>query len=436
MALSVAGVALFYQYARDIRAELVAAEEAIREAGYPVDASEVNAFFPGVPDSENGARIYREAFAAMEGASAGGAEEQRSLWEALGALKTGEELSPALLAEMRDYVGSIEEGLGLLREASMYPDARFTGEVSVLSDSQLPEVGGIRAAAQAACIARLVAVSDRDWETYESLHEVQAHLIKVLGKEPILVSQFLRAALIRMSMTELGYVCSRGPVPEETLVALAGTYSLPEEKDMAALTFAVERCVTAGALASIVRDAGDGPVQSLSDVSGMPKGGWGANLLEQRVRLNLYRYTGPLVALGDQDWPAWTEESQVLQEEVANLDYRDPMVKLYLPSLTKATTAFVRSAASLRMIQGVLAVERYRGEAGSLPDSLGALVPAYLPDVPQDPFDSAPLRYRKNEVGYTIYTVYENLVDDGGMPMEGHGPDARDGGDWVLTVVR
>lgn len=66
---------------------------------------------------------------------------------------------------------------------------------------------------------------------------------------------------------------------------------------------------------------------------------------------------------------------------------------------------------------GALAAERYRLEHGAFPDSLDALVPAYLDAVPKDLYteDSQPLKYRTLESGDAIiYSIGRNGIDDNG----------------------
>jgi hypothetical protein len=53
----------------------------------------------------------------------------------------------------------------------------------------------------------------------------------------------------------------------------------------------------------------------------------------------------------------------------------------------------------------MLAAERYRRGNGRWPETLADLVPRYLPKTPFDPFDGAPLRYRREEEGIVIYSV-------------------------------
>ncbi len=77
-----------------------------------------------------------------------------------------------------------------------------------------------------------------------------------------------------------------------------------------------------------------------------------------------------------------------------------------------------RCAHSNRMAVGqlMLALKAYKLKNGELPKELKALVPDYLPELPKDAFDGKPLRYSyENKV---IYTVGEDLKDDGGMTHE------------------
>lgn len=73
-----------------------------------------------------------------------------------------------------------------------------------------------------------------------------------------------------------------------------------------------------------------------------------------------------------------------------------------------------------------LAVERYRLERGALPGSL-----AELPgEVPTDIYSGAPLRYRRLDNGYVVYSVGFDGKDGGGEPGNWH-----QGGDITFHVV-
>jgi hypothetical protein len=51
-----------------------------------------------------------------------------------------------------------------------------------------------------------------------------------------------------------------------------------------------------------------------------------------------------------------------------------------------------------------------------------------------DPFDGKPLRYKRTEPGYMVYTIGPDGVDDGGRER---GPNERgENPDWVFRVYR
>jgi hypothetical protein len=63
-----------------------------------------------------------------------------------------------------------------------------------------------------------------------------------------------------------------------------------------------------------------------------------------------------------------------------------------------------------------LALRLYELKHGDLPETLNALVPEYLPGIPNDPYDGQPFRYSKS--GKKVWAVGLDLTDDGGMKKE------------------
>ena len=81
------------------------------------------------------------------------------------------------------------------------------------------------------------------------------------------------------------------------------------------------------------------------------------------------------------------------------------------------SSVLVRSAATqarLRLARTVMAIEKFRSVRGRLPEKLGELAPQFLSSVPADPFDGAPLHYRRLAKGYVIYSIDADGKDDGG----------------------
>lgn len=73
--------------------------------------------------------------------------------------------------------------------------------------------------------------------------------------------------------------------------------------------------------------------------------------------------------------------------------------------------------AARTMASTAVALKRYQLRHGTFPPDLNALVPEFLADVPRDPFDGHPLRYRSNADGtFQLYSIGTDGVDNAGDP--------------------
>mgnify|MGYP006288089167 FL=1 len=107
---------------------------------------------------------------------------------------------------------------------------------------------------------------------------------------------------------------------------------------------------------------------------------------------------------------------------------RNPIARLLVVMTWSALEAYHDDKCELELqvsaTRVLMALKAYKAENDALPESLGDLVPEYIAEVPQDPYDGQPLRYsREKEI---IYSVGEDLEDGGGAPEgteEGQGAD-------------
>jgi hypothetical protein len=107
---------------------------------------------------------------------------------------------------------------------------------------------------------------------------------------------------------------------------------------------------------------------------------------------------------------------------------------MILPSLTRVAEQDLRLRAHLDLARTALAIERHRLATGEIPAELGQLVPRYLDAVPIDPFDGQPIRYRRTEPGYILYSILADGQDNGGRAFDQDSPDAPC--DWPFIVTR
>jgi len=106
------------------------------------------------------------------------------------------------------------------------------------------------------------------------------------------------------------------------------------------------------------------------------------------------------------------------------------------PALAGQNLRMARTQSGLDMAVIACALERHRLEQGRYPETLAALVPAYLPKVPVDVLEGLPLRYTpRGREGYGLYSLGWNLTDEGGQlaPRGGDLNGNQEQGDWIWS---
>ena len=96
------------------------------------------------------------------------------------------------------------------------------------------------------------------------------------------------------------------------------------------------------------------------------------------------------------------------------IDLEHALARYYIPPVAPTHHNTVRDQALMRCAIVAIAVEGYRLRCGKWPKSLAELPADLLKEIPLDPFDGKPLRYRITDVGVVVYSVGLNRVDDGG----------------------
>jgi RNA polymerase sigma factor (sigma-70 family) len=92
----------------------------------------------------------------------------------------------------------------------------------------------------------------------------------------------------------------------------------------------------------------------------------------------------------------------------------DIMIRLLIVNLSKPQIAADRTEQEHRNLQIAFALAAYRRNNGQYPAAIGALVPKYVAEVPNDLFTGKPLVYRASDNGYLLYSLGPNQKDDEG----------------------
>jgi hypothetical protein len=88
------------------------------------------------------------------------------------------------------------------------------------------------------------------------------------------------------------------------------------------------------------------------------------------------------------------------------------------PAFSKAWFVTMKNLTLHQMVIAAVALKRYQLRHGQVPQSLTALAPEFLAEVPHDFMDGQLLRYRLNSDGsFILYSVGEDGRDNGGDPL-------------------
>ena len=110
------------------------------------------------------------------------------------------------------------------------------------------------------------------------------------------------------------------------------------------------------------------------------------------------------------------------------------LAKEFFPALGAMAKKSAREQISVDLARTAIALERYRLARGEFPESLDALAPQFIAQVPHDVIGGQPLKYRHTRDGqFVLYSIGWNEKDDGGVmvaPKGGFVPRFEEG-DWV-----
>jgi hypothetical protein len=130
-------------------------------------------------------------------------------------------------------------------------------------------------------------------------------------------------------------------------------------------------------------------------------------------------------------------------DEVETFDaidqYRYWPIRLMLPAWSSSIGRARRCAQWRDALLTAIALELYHRRNDAYPDTLDALVPAFIPSVPSDMFSNQPVRYVLRDGRPLLYSVGTNQIDDGGTlgtskpnPNYGAMTSRSADGDWIL----
>lgn len=267
------------------------------------------------------------------------------------------------------------------------------------------------------------------WEAWRRAHEWdpngalracrgQLNAGRSIGEEPFSISQLVRIAIQVQAIRALERILAQAG-PSET--ALADAQRLfTEEMDYPTL-LVMMRCERVWTHICLTRLA-DGAMkwvdyfywfESRDQFTPTERAALDRRMAEAARRLHprALRFGSQVVEIAKLRPPQWLPRFTKLRATLA--DVPESERELFV-NPEKLASACLRLQALLRTAVVGLALERYRRQHQHWPATLAELTPGLLTAVPRDPYDGAPLHYRRLADGVVVYSVGADGKDDGG----------------------
>jgi hypothetical protein len=321
-----------------------------------------------------------------------------------------------------------------VREALRRPGCRFPLRITDGIKALLPHLARLKRDAQEFRAEAWVATERGDVATSVRAIQDCAKVGTLLRDDPFLIGQLVRIACDSMCLTELERLLSRLSPSDSQLGELGAILEALSALDGYHLAMICERAIGLSVF--------EPPMTILLDDAASTQ-----DVGEEAAGLSRIMVAMRLTGLQQLDRCLFMEtfehlltnapldsSAKLLAVETAMTNTETRIKKfppkifsgMLLPSLQNGARKFCHSEALRAAALTALAVERYRlAHDGRMPETLTELVPTLMPGIPSDPFDGQPLRYRRLEQGYAVYSVGADRTDDGGKEKpkkSGSGP--------------
>ncbi|MGD8499876.1 MAG: hypothetical protein PVJ86_04470, partial [Phycisphaerales bacterium] len=385
--------------------------QALQSRGHPVTLEELERSYSLPQGVHNAADVYLAAFSNYKKWDA---DTMRALPVAgrasLPARTEPLDVSTRQLAGR--FLSDNQQTLSLLREAASIKHCRYPGDFAQESDPKASWRDDLRASAQLLGLEALIASEDKDTDKFlDSIRTSLALARSVDG--PMLIHRLMHVSVRGITYRSIERAINRIPLTDEQLLMLSALVKESDKDEGFKKALLAEQCL---GLHTFIA-----PLKEVSNRFGEQESGllWvfilsrilGLNSRYALSYINLMQESVDALELPD---PDRLETFNTIQENVNNGKQGGVVIHLLWPALARMLHIDVSRQAQARVTRAGLAVERYRLAEGHLPQSLDNLAPAYMQIVPEDPFNGEELRYRRLKTGFVVYSVSEDLSDNGG----------------------
>lgn len=332
------------------------------------------------------------------------------------------------------------------REAFFSPAApalRAGGRPGLLSGGFFTSAGGIRSGAEVLVCRAMMRLkagdADGAWQDLLTCHR----LGRLFGQGGSLIEHLVGFALEAIAMSgELVFVSQAKLSAAQLAACQADLGRLRPPGRVADKVDLAERLGILDGIQQLARDGPDSEIAEMTaaaEMSAVDRWAGQGTDWDAAMRHVNQTYDRMTSALRLPDWPARAAAMEALSHELdtavgeAGRDRRAAVlpsrtgraeliarvgVSFTLGSFSKLAMAEARIAQQHRNVTIAVALAAHRLDHGTYPETLAALAPKYLPEVPADLCSGEPLKYQRTAAGYFLYSIGPNRQDDGGRTFD------------------
>ena len=294
-----------------------------------------------------------------------------------------------ILDECREALLALREGLP---KACLIP-------AGMSLDTKLPYLANFRQLTRLLCVEGRHYEWEGEWDKALGSYLDGLKLAQDTARRGALIHKLVSLACEAMLLKEIRACVSQGEVDEPALAPLAERLAALEGSRVSLSEVLLwEFSYLRMSLPDLAAD----PAKYLGEAARLNRPDLG------KAEDNLEAYYREAIARCKQPYP--------IVADLPLAEPADPLSAMFAPPLAPLHAKSVRGDVDFIGTATVVALERHRLAHGEYPKELAQLVPAFLPAVPQDLFDEQPLKYAREGDSYILYSVGENMVDDGGVP--------------------
>jgi hypothetical protein len=382
----------------------------IRASGDPVSLDDLNDWYTA-PSGENAADTYAKAIAPFLDEDTGG--EGRSFRKDIPSPTDLRPIDPELIKRLDDFTSRHKDAIEYAQIAAEIADCRFPVDYRQLATLNL-ESGhqfGLTLLAQLLSYDCIVALEQGDAE--RAIRDVRlcASASLALGQEPSMSAFFSQQIIQKTAVDSLQRTLLRVQVDSASLAELQRAFEAAYAAQDIRRAIRGERAqefvrfmVPLGRRQAVINRNED-----MFPLFTLP--GFG-DLMDLECARYMY-HTNKLAGYADAVY-----EGEGLRHDIVY--FNSPIASPALPPPDFLKRNYGIHRARLASAISGIAIARYNLAHGEPPNALADLVPKYLAAVPKDPFRRGySMNYiRFSKRGFVVYSVGENILDDGGRDVK------------------